>query len=267
MLPKHAAKVLYVAGAGTFLGIAVIYGWQVAGRARLEAPAPTPILYDRHGTFLSQIGHETGADRKNPALDYGYWPIDPLPDRVVRATLALEDRRFWSHPGVDPLAVARALWQNARGQRRSGASTIAMQVARMQRPAARTLWAKAVEAGAAVALTLRYGREALLAHYLRLVPYGNGSHGIGHAARWYLDKPVQDLSWAEIALLSAVPQSPASMNPLRPDGLARAVRRGHRALDELARQKVIGPAEQALAHEQLAAIRLPERPRRPDALH
>lgn len=111
-----------------------------------------------------------------------------------------------------------------------------------------------------MALTLRYGREALLAHYLRLTPYGNGSHGIAHAARVYFDKPVGDLSWAQIALLSAVPQSPTRMNLLRHDGLARAVRRGHRALDELARQGVIDEAELALAHRQLASLSPPKAP-------
>jgi penicillin-binding protein 1C len=249
------------------LGLAGAYGWAVAERATLNAPEPTPILYDRAGAFLSQVGHEA-VDGEATRIDYGYWTVDPLPGRVVRATLALEDRRFWSHPGVDPLAIGRALRQNlSTGRRRSGASTIAMQVARMQRPRARTLWAKAVEAGTAVALTVRYGRTALLGHYLRLVPYGNGSHGIAHAARWYLDKPVRDLSWAEIALLCAIPQSPTAMNPLNGSGLERAARRGGRMLDELLRQGVIDRAEHALAQVQLAALRLPSAPRRPDAVH
>src|SRR6185369_11798509 len=103
-------------------------------------------------------------------IDYGYWPLDRVPERVAAATLALEDRRFWSHPGVDILALGRAATQNVTsGRRVSGASTIAMQVARMQHPQARTLWAKMVEAGTAVVLTTRYGREPLLRHYLRLV--------------------------------------------------------------------------------------------------
>jgi penicillin-binding protein 1C len=233
----------------------------------LRAPNPTPVVYDRNGAFLTQIGHETG-DKAERRIDYGYWQVDPPPDRVVRATLALEDRRFWSHPGVDPIAIGRAVWQNGVfGRRRSGASTIAMQVARMQNPQARTLWAKAVEAGTAIVLTQRYGREALLAHYLRLVPYGNGSHGVAHAARWYLNKPVADLSWAEIALLSAIPQSPTRMNPLHRSGIERARSRGGRMLDEIARQGVIDETELALARQQLAAIRPPAPPRRPDAIH
>jgi penicillin-binding protein 1C len=248
---------------------ALALAWPVVQAARLVAPAGTPMLHDRNGAFLGEIGvPQPGAAPGERRLDHGFWPLARLPDRVIRATLALEDRRFHDHPGIDPIAVIRAAWHNLFGQgQRSGASTLAMQIARMQAPAPRSLAAKAREAVTALALTWRYGREALLAHYLRLVPYGNGSHGIAHAARWYFDKPVEDLSWAEIALLSAIPQSPTRMNPLKPEGLRRAMRRGHRMLDELARQEVIGSAELALAHRQLAALRPPQPPRRPDALH
>ena len=260
---------IVAAAAAALLGFMALVGYRVIDRARLIAPAATPILYDRHGAFLSQIGFEsTARDGGERRIDYGYWPIDHPPERVARATLALEDRRYWEHPGVDPIAIVRAVWQNLHPHgRRSGASTIAMQIARMQHPAARGLLAKSMEAATAVALTLRYGREALLAHYLRIVPYGNGSHGIAHAARWYFDKPVSDLSWAEIAVLAAIPQSPTRMNPLRPEGLRRAIHRGQRMLLELARQNVIGAAELALAQQQLTDFRLPATPHRPDALH
>ena len=226
----------------------------VASRAHFEAPAPTPIVYDRNGEFLAQFGTERG---------YGYWTVAALPPRLVRATLALEDRRFWSHPGIDPRAVLRATWQDLHGGPRSGASTIAMQVARMQHPAPRTLWAKAVEAGTAVALTLRYGRAAVLAQYLRLVPYGNQSHGIGHAARWYFAKPASDLSWAEIALLAAVPQAPSANNLLHADGLHRARARAGRVLAELRRQGVLSDAESVVATAQLAELQPLRPPMRP----
>jgi penicillin-binding protein 1C len=260
-------RVAIAAGLALCASLAVV-GYRISERAHLVAPAATPILYDRHGAFLSQIGFSSETGNGDKRVDYGYWPLDALPDRVMRATLALEDRRYFEHPGVDPIAIVRAAWQNLshRG-RRSGASTIAMQIARMQQPAARGLLAKVNEAATAVALTLRYGRAALLAHYLRIVPYGNGSHGIAHAARWYFEKPVADLSWAEIAILSAIPQSPTRMNPLHADGLQRAVRRGHRMLIELARRNVIDAAELALAQQQLTDFRLPVSPRRPDALH
>ena len=187
---------------------------------------------------------------------------------MVSATLALEDKRFWSHPGIDARAVLRAARQDVSGLRRSGASTIAMQVARMQHPEPRTLWAKALEAGTALALTARYGRVAVLQQYLRLVPYGNGSHGIGHAARWYFAKPAADLSWAEIALLCAIPRAPAADNPLHADGLLRARARAGRILVSLRDQAVISDAEFSAASAQLAGLRPGPAPHRPpEALH
>ena len=230
-----------------FLSVLVPALW----RAHLAAPPPTFLLLDREGRFLGEVGAAAGrrarvlARRSRSAA------------RVVAATLALEDRRFWSHPGVDPKAVARAVSQNFRsGRRISGASTLAMQVARMQTPGARGYRRKAVEALTAVLLTARYGREDVLRHYLRIVPYGNRIHGISYAARRYFDKPVEDLSWAEIAFLSALPQAPGTMNPFLPAGRHRAAERGKRVLDWLAERGVLTPAEHELARRQIAELHL-----------
>ena len=225
-------------------------------RSDLAAPPATLLLLDRHGTYLGQFGDGDGGD-------FGYWPVTPVPARVAAAVVAIEDRRFAGHPGVDPLAVLRALGQRLTGEARSGASTIAMQVARMQNPGPRTLWRKGLEAVTALFMVARHGREAVLRHYLRLEPFGNGSHGIAHAARWYLDKPVEDLSWAEIAFLAAIPQSPARMNPFSDDGRRRAIRRGHAILAALGRDGVIGAGELALADSQIEAIIPPRREVRP----
>jgi penicillin-binding protein 1C len=237
--------------------VCAFYTFTVLHRAHLDMLTPTPLLTDRHGAFLAQFGNlEEGR------TEYGYWALRAVPDRVARATLALEDRRFAEHPGVDAHALLRAVFQHLHGGR-SGASTIAMQVARMQHPEARTLWNKAVEAGTALALTLRYGRDAVLIQYLRLVPYANGSHGIAHAARWYFSKPMADLSWAEIALLSAVPHAPGRLNPLHPAGLAAARQRATRILHVLAQQGVIRADEMQTARAQLAALQVIEPPLRP----
>ncbi|MES2638035.1 MAG: transglycosylase domain-containing protein [Myxococcota bacterium] len=196
-------------------------------------------------------------------------PDHALPARVVAATLALEDHRFRTHPGVDPLAIARAVRQNlTAGTTLSGASTLAMQVARMQDPGPRTLPRKAVEAVTAVLLTARYGRDAILAQYLRLAPYGNNIHGIAYAARRYLDKPVADLSWAETAFLCALPQAPSRTNPFDPAGRARAVARAGRILTHLHAEALLTDAELALARSELHALRIPDKGRRPpEALH
>jgi penicillin-binding protein 1C len=238
---------------------------QVAEDAHMQTPAPTPILYDRNGTFLTQVGHESIGPEGARRTEFGYWTTEP-PARVVQATLALEDRRFWSHPGVDPLAVLRALRQHLAGEHGSGASTIAMQVARMQHPRPRTLWAKAVEAGTALALVARYGHRAVLAQYLRLAPYGESSHGIGHAARWYFDRPAGDLTWAQAALLAAVPQAPALLDLRRPAGEARAARRAAGALATLANRGVLSAAERDQEAAGLLHPPLSPAPHRPAAL-
>ena len=235
-------------------------------RATLQAPPPTLLLNDRHGVFLAELNHSRESENEQ---GYGYWPLQQLPPRVVAATLAIEDRHFWSHPGIDPVGIGRALWQNLSNTRRiSGASTIAMQVARMQAPAQRNYINKIIEAATALALTLRHGREGVLRHYLRLVPYGNNIHGIAYAARRYLDKPVQDLSWAEIAFLSAIPQSPGRMNPYDGKGKRRAIKRGKRILAQLHQQALINDAEWSLASRQIEFIEIPTRQSRPNsALH
>ncbi len=247
-------------GALAFLALFAFYGWQVTADAHLTAPTATPILYDRNGTYLTQVGHQEGK-----RIDYGYWTTEP-PGRVVQATLALEDRRFWSHPGVDPLAVLRAVGQHLAGQHGSGASTIAMQVARMQHPRPRGLWAKAVEAGTALVLVARYGHRAVLAQYLRLAPYGESSHGIGHASRWYFDRPAGDLTWAQAALLAAVPQAPTLLAPRTPARLSRAAHRAAGALTLLAAQGVLSAEELERARAELAGPALVAGPHRPAAL-
>jgi penicillin-binding protein 1C len=222
----------------------------------LRGPSPSYLLLDRQGRFIAEIAE--GED------GYGYWPVQELPPRVAAAALALEDRHFDNHPGIDPLAVARAAYQNlSEGKRVSGASTIAMQVARLLDPGERSYWHKLREAWRALVLTARYGRGEILAAYLRLVPYGNRVHGIAYAARRYLDKPVTDLSWAEIAFLSAIPQAPTLMNPFREDGRRRAIARGRRILEKLQDNGLLTAEEFEVAREQIGALQLPEAPVRP----
>ncbi|MHB8835209.1 MAG: transglycosylase domain-containing protein [Candidatus Methylomirabilia bacterium] len=247
----------WLAGASAAALLAIAFA-----RSGLTNPAPTILLLDRQGEFLGEIG-SPGSD------DLGYWPLERIPLRVAAATTAIEDRRFRSHPGIDPIALARAAWTNVRlGRRSSGASTLAMQVARMQRPGSRTVWRKGVEALAALGLTARNGRDGVLGHYLRLAPYGNRIHGIGYAARRYLGKPVEDLSWAEVAFLAALPQAPGRMNPYLPAGRERALARGRRILALLRDSHTITRSEYELALRQIGTIVVPRLPRRPEeALH
>ncbi len=232
------------------------------GRSTLMTPTVTVLLTDRHGEFLGEIS----GDRDS---ELGYWPLTQIPPRVAAAATVVEDRYFHLHPGVNPAAIARALYQNfGSGRVVSGGSTIAMQIARMQNPGRRTILKKTVEAVTALILTLRYGRDAIMAHYLTIVPYGNRIRGIGYAARRYFDKPVDDLSWAEVAFLSAIPQAPYRMNPYHTLGLRRAVKRGGQILALLNSRGHLGDAEYETAMQQLASIHPPPLQRRPlNALH
>jgi penicillin-binding protein 1C len=232
--------------------------------ASLDAPRPTEIVFDRSGAFLTQVNRS--GDGKT--ADYGYWPLESIPERLASATLALEDRRFDQHDGVDLRAIFRAALRNIeRGRFSEGASTIAMQVARLQHPQPRSLLGKVQEALAGAALTRRYGRTAVLAQYLRLAPYGAASHGAAHAARFYFNKPIGDLSLAETALLAAIPQSPTRMNIARDAGLRLAVGRARRAIATLEQELRIDHAQAEAARRELADMRPVALPRRPEDLH
>ncbi|MFT4625668.1 MAG: penicillin-binding protein 1C [Myxococcota bacterium] len=238
-------------------------------RSDLRVPNTTRLLVDRHGEYLGEI--DAGADER-----LGFWPVgervcaaeadapDCLPPRAVAATLAIEDRRFHTHPGVDPLSVARAAQQNLQSQDRiSGASTIAMQVARLQDPGPRTWSRKIVESATALLLVDRHGRDKVLATYLTVAPYGNNVHGIRYAARRYFDKPVRDLSWAETALIAGLPQAPGAMNLYTRSGRLRAETRARQILTALRSTGQLSAEEQQQALDDLARLHLPRRPIRP----
>ncbi len=250
----------------TILGSLFILGVGLLGKVWdlgvLRAPEASLLLQDRHGAFMAELAMD-------PAQELGYWEVETIPWRVAAATVAIEDKRFWEHRGVDLRSVARAVAQNlSSGEVVSGASTLTMQVARMQDPGPRSYGKKLEEALTALVLGARYERREILAHYLRLVPYGNRIHGIGYASRRYLDKPVADLSWAEVAFLAALPQAPSRTNPFQPKGRDRAVKRAERILDELLEGGVIGATDHAQALADLADLTIPDRGQRPaEALH
>lgn len=146
------------------------------------------------------------------------WRLDPELERIdnayLRALIALEDERFWYHPGVDPIAVVRAALSNLRhGRIVSGASTITMQLVRLTRPRPRTFRSKIVEAFEAFSLELQYSKEEILEAYLRFVPFGHNVEGLSAASYAYFGHPASQLSPTEIATLLAVPQNPTEHHP------------------------------------------------------
>jgi penicillin-binding protein 1C len=238
----------------------ILFGTWFYHRTNLITPPHSWYLTDREGVYIGEIS------MSDPG-ELGYWSLKQVPERVIAATLVAEDRRFWSHAGVDPLAVFRAVRQNMlSGERQSGASTLAMQVARLQNPGSRTYLRKMVEAGTALGMTFRHGRQDILRQYLTLAPYGNNIHGIACASRKYFNKPVNDLSWAEIVFLTSLPQAPSLMNPYRYDGRLKAIRRGDHILDRLLESGCITQQDYTLAKHQLAHIVVLPRPTRPESM-
>ncbi len=178
---------------------------------------------------------------------------------MAKAIVAAEDQRFWTHGGLDPLALARALRQNlSSGRRISGASTLSTQVIRLvdQRP--RTLGAKAVEAFRALQLERRYGKEAILTQYLNRAPFGGNLEGVEAAARRYFGKGADALSLAEAALLAGLPQSPSRFRPDR--HLDRARVRQAYVLDRMVATGVIDARQRGEALAQPLAVHSEPRP-------
>jgi len=146
-----------------------------------------------------------------------------------------------------------------------GASTLAMQIARLEAPATRSLTRKLAEACVALGITARYGRDAILNHYLTIAPYGNRYHGIAYAARRYFNKPIEDLSWAEAALLASLPRLPGRMNIYRSKGRIRAECRALYVLSRLRRLRWISEEEYGRAAVQVRSLMLTSKQARPSS--
>jgi penicillin-binding protein 1C len=187
--------------------------WLVPLPEALLKPPPASTLYlARDGTPLRHLLNEDGT-RSAPPVTYA-----EIPTTLVHAMLAAEDKRFFSHGGVDPLAIARAAWDNAQAKRIvSGASTIHQQLIKNTTPRSgkRTLGVKIVEALQARRLAMSWNREDVLTAYLNRISFGNLMTGAATAASGYFHKPLNDLTPAECALLAALPQSPSRLNPFR----------------------------------------------------
>jgi penicillin-binding protein 1C len=154
--------------------------------------------------------------------------VDPdrLPDALVRATLAAEDARFFRHPGLDPIALARAVWHNLRARRMvEGGSTLTQQTVKMLIRRERTAAGKLREAVLAFRLEQRLSKREILALYLSLAPYGNQLQGAEAASRAYFGTAAGNLTPAQAALLAALPQRPSALDPYRRYGAAQSRQR------------------------------------------
>lgn len=169
---------------------------------QLEEPS---LLYDREG---KEIGRFSSEIREVISLEQ-------MSPHIVNAIIAIEDSRFYQHPGVDFRGIARALWQNLRARRVvEGGSTITQQLAENEyfigvTGPARTLDKKIREAIYAVKLERTFTKKEILERYLNRIYFGHGRFGIEAAAKYYFGKSAAELDLSESALLAGIPNGPA----------------------------------------------------------
>ena len=236
-----AATALVLAACAAFVA------WPLPPGLLERRPVPALRFTDRTGRLLREV--RSRADGRAVPL-----PLEaPVPPLLRAAILAAEDRRFESHPGVDPLAAARAAGQ-ALSRRRivSGASTVPMQLARLVVPSLaphrRTLGAKLAESLWALRILAHAPREEVLRAYLDRVYLGNGIHGMEAAALTYFERPARTLSLGQAALLAGLVQSPERCEPWRHGPAARG-----RMAHVLGRMRALGLASPDEVERALAA--------------
>ena len=205
----------------------------------------TTEIYDREGNLLQQIDDPL----------YGWRTFVPLAEispYLIQATVAAEDATFWTHYGVEPVAIARGAMINFSGSGSSGGSTITQQLVRSLFPdeiGFEVSYSRKVrEALAAVELERRYGKEDILTMYLNLIFYGERSYGVEAAAITFFDKHAKDLTLAEASLLAGLPQRPTDYNPVDNYELAKV--RQRYVLNQMVKYGYVTRAEADAAWEE-----------------
>jgi penicillin-binding protein 1C len=203
-------------------------------------------VLDRRGVLLREF--------QNDLEGRGEWvPLARISHNLLKATVAAEDRRFYKHIGLDPVALGRAIVDNLRaGEFVSGGSTITQQVIRNIYHHHRTLFSKMIEAWYALRLERMMTKGEILEQYLNRVPYGNQLFGAEAASRTYVGKPARDLSIAEAAFLAALPNAPTTFNPYR--GLEHALARQRSILAKMLAQEMITADEYDRAVHQVLQV-------------
>jgi len=209
------------------------------------------LLEDRNGTLL---GARISEDEQ-----WRFPLTTEVPDKFKQCLIHFEDKRFYSHPGVDPLALGRALQLNMQqGRVVSGGSTLTMQVIRLSRGnPSRTYFEKLKEALLALRLEFSYSKDEILALYAAHAPFGGNVVGLEAAAWRYFGRAPSALSWAESCMLAVLPNNPALIHPGRNREALKAKR--DQLLGRLHGLGLLAPLDYELAlHEPL--------PQRPEAM-
>ena len=192
-------------------GLALLWlflrAWWIVRGFDPDLPPQSAAVFDVRGELIGTIGAPQSA----------YVPLEQIPRELVQAVIATEDSRFYRHPGVDPVGVARAVWANLRaGSIVQGGSTITQQLARTLFLTLERTWVRKLdEAVLAMMLELRFSKDRILELYLNRVYFGEGATGVGAAAMTYFGKRPSELTLGESALLAGLIRAPSVLTPYR----------------------------------------------------
>ncbi len=204
------------------------------------------MLTDSDGQPLRVVlGNNDALCRPVPLADSGAW--------TAKALIAAEDKRFYSHPGIDLIAALRALWFNLSLARiTSGASTISTQLIRITNPRDRTVKTKCIEAFRALQLESRFSKDQILELYLNHAPFGANLTGIEAASRYYFGTSAGELTMGEATLLVGMLQAPTRFRPdIHPDA---AFKRRNYVIERMASLGFLSPAESRTARSQPVSV-------------
>lgn len=243
--PKWLVWTLWGVGTPSALGTLFVLGWfgyaamDMPDTSPLWAPKSTPqiVILDRYGREILRKG---GLEAKPVDLD-------ALPASLPQALIAIEDRRFYKHPGFDPIGLARAAKANFKaGRVVQGGSTLTQQLAKnVFLTREQTMKRKTQEIMFAVWLELRMSKQEILETYLSRVYFGGGTIGIESGAQRFFNKPAKDLTTGEIALLVGLLQAPDRLNPLK--NRKASAERTARVLGEMRAQGYLTDAQWDMA--------------------
>ncbi len=206
----------------------------------LLTPLPKPLFPNRYSTIVTDRNGKIMRVFLNPDQQWILPPRPgtPIPKKMEEALLTAEDRWFYHHPGVNPFAVARAIWQDIRaGRIVSGASTLTMQLARISRPKPRTITNKLLEMLQAIKIEWYYNKKTILRMYLTHAPFGGNIIGIRAAAWKIFGKTPENLSWSQTATLAVLPNAPGLISKKNRHNLLKEKR--NRLLRKLFRRQLI----------------------------
>ncbi|MDR7142103.1 penicillin-binding protein 1C [Rhizobium sp. BE258] len=236
----------------------VIFAGALAlGLDALDKAYPPPL--DTAGQVSAEVLDADGQLLRAFATPEGRWrlktDVSDVDPQFLRMLVAYEDRRFYDHRGIDPLAIGRAAVQLATsGRIVSGASTLSMQVARLIEPrSGRSLSAKLLQVVRAIQIERRLSKEQILDLYLTHAPYGGNLEGVRAASLAYFGKEPKRLTVAQAALLVALPQLPEKRRPDRNLAAAEAARK--RVLERVAVADAVGDGEAGRAEATLVPAR------------